>query len=385
MEPAYTIGIDARGLFSHQPRGHVKAFINTYSKLAALEPAWHFLLYSYPPVTLEQRMPKLRNMSAVFLDPKGGGVLGYRRLWENAWLPASLLRRKVDVFHATCGPMPAFSVCPTIVTIHDLIPLHGPDDAAKRAGYQWARSVVTRAARVLTPSQYTADDVVATFGEQVRDKLRVVRWAPTDECRAEPSSASCRHVREKYLLPDRYLLAFGNEGRPHKNIPRLLQAYALASEQQVGGVPPLYLTGISGALAKAELQALAEDLNIASRVFFLGYVLESEIAPLLRMATCLLFVSLDEGFGLPPLDAFSCNCPVIAADAASIPEVVGDAALLVDPLDERQIADSLLRLLNDSTLANRLVVSGQTRVKRFTWEKTARATSSVLKEVLAPS
>jgi glycosyltransferase involved in cell wall biosynthesis len=326
----------------------------------------------------------LKNLQPVFLNPKGGKIFGYTRLWENVWLPASLVRDKVDVFHATCGPMPGMAPCPTIVTIHDLIPLHSIDSRARERQYRWTQRVLERATRVLTPSQYTADDIAAIFGERVRDKIRVVGWAPSDDCRTVPDSTRCCDVRNKYGLPDRFLLAFGSELREHKNIPRLLKAYAIAVSQSPGDVPPLCLTGIGTVPARTEYKRVADTLGIADRVLFPGYVLEAEIAPLLTMAACLLFVSLDEGFGLPPLDAFSCGRPVIAANATSIPEVVGDAALLVDPRDERQIGEALLQLMGDECLRQRLVAKGRTRAESFTWERTAQLTASVIKEV-APS
>jgi glycosyltransferase involved in cell wall biosynthesis len=186
------------------------------------------------------------------------------------------------------------------------------------------------------------------------------------------------HVRERYGIVGRYLLYVGTL-QPRKNLARVIDAFAgLAGDPALAGVQ-LVLAGKRGWLYD-DLFAQVTRLGLTSRVVFPGYVEEADLPALLSGALALVFPSLYEGFGIPVLEAGACGVPVITSKTSSLPEVAGDAALLVDPHDVDAIADALLRIATDAELRAELDRRGQENVKRFSWEKCARETLTVLEE-----
>jgi glycosyltransferase involved in cell wall biosynthesis len=185
-------------------------------------------------------------------------------------------------------------------------------------------------------------------------------------------------VRSRYRLPEGYVLFVGSVER-RKNLRGLLQAYARLLETDVAC--PLVIVGTRRRGA-GEIGRTLQELHLEESVIFTGYVPDADLPAIYTGADLFVFPSLYEGFGLPPLEAMACGTPVVCSNAASLPEVVGDAAIMVDPYDVEGLAEAMLRVLTDADLREHLRRKGLERARQFTWERTARETVAVYREVL---
>jgi glycosyltransferase involved in cell wall biosynthesis len=193
-----------------------------------------------------------------------------------------------------------------------------------------------------------------------------------------------QRVRHIYGIHGDYVLSVGSI-QPRKNLPRLVRAYASLQSRYSGKkFPKLVLAGKCAWLYDETLHALQET-GIKDSVILTGYVPESDLPALYSGCSVFVYPSFFEGFGLPPLEAMKCGAPVIVGNRTSLPEVVGDAALQVDPFDEAQIASALEQIVNDQTLRDKLRVKGWARAEMFDWRKTARRTLQIYEEVVQGS
>lgn len=308
-------------------------------------------------------------------------VLPARRLWTHHRLAREVTRRRPDVLfvpaHVVPFVMPTGRLPPCVVTVHDLGYRAFPESHPwKQRLYlelttHWSVHV---AQKVIAVSQATAKDLMALH-HTPPDRIRVIYEAPAQS--APVPAQHVQAVRERYGLERPYALFVGTI-HPRKNIARLLQAYR--SLFRDGGVTwDLVLAGAAGWQSEGfDEQIAAMGLNRS--VCWLGYVPDEELPALLKGALFFCFPSLFEGFGLPVLEAQSYGVPVVTSNNSALPEIAGDAALLVDPTDVDAIADAMLRLSQDEALRQRLIEAGYANVKRFSWEKAARETLAVLLE-----
>jgi len=287
-------------------------------------------------------------------------------------------RTKPDLVHCLHFPTPAPVHIPLVVTLHDLTPLVAPGvmpSAVKRAVYRrWNARAARLADRVVVPSRATAADVTRLF-TVVQGKLAVTAEA-ADDFSSGPIGPLAGPLAQLASLP--YLLSMGST-KPHKDLPTLLQAFVRLSWNGlelrlllVGLEPPGYLD--------AAMTSLAPDVR--TRVAFTGHVSDAELRALYGGTTAFVFPSRYEGFGLPPLEAMALGAPVLCADATSLPEVVGDAALLFPAGDVAALAEALNTVLDDRDLRGRLALAGRERAAQFSWERTAAATVAVYREAL---
>jgi glycosyltransferase involved in cell wall biosynthesis len=296
-----------------------------------------------------------------------------RLLWHQAVLPAALRRENAAVFYSTIPDGMFAPRCPQVITIHDLIPLRFPASSPRQKHY--FRFVVPKlieaSAAVVTMSEATRQDLQRFYGVE-GDRVHVVHQGYRDEVFRSSAGEEDARVRARHGLGS-YLLSVG-ESRPYKNVPRLLEAFAR-----------LRAPGLQLALAgrvnprEVDLPALAARLGIGDRVAFLGFVPDEELAALYRGAEAFVFPSLYEGFGIPPLEAMACGCPVVASDVAAIPEVCGDAAVYVDGREVDSIVDGMERVLADSALRATLRQQGLERAAGFSYARAAGKIMQVLR------
>jgi glycosyltransferase involved in cell wall biosynthesis len=267
-----------------------------------------------------------------------------------------------------------------VVTVHDLGYLHYPEAhrAADRRYLDWStRWNGWQATAVLADSRATKDDLVRAYGVDP-GRVHVIYLGRDETFGPVRDVDQLARVREHYGVAGRYFLYVGTL-QPRKNLGRVIDAFARhADDPALAGVQ-LVLAGKRGWLYD-DLFAQVTRLGLTSRVIFPGYVEETDLPALLSGALALVFPSLYEGFGIPVLEAGACGVPVITSNTSSLPEVAGDAALLVDPHDVDAIADAMFRVATDAELRAELDRRGQENVKRFSWEKCARETLAVLEE-----
>lgn len=305
---------------------------------------------------LQQRLP--------YVTPFGAS----RRPWhpmDPAFLGAALWTIRPRVFFSPGYNSPIGWPHPFVFTLHDLHHLRVPADSsrAKRAYYKYViRPACHKAVAVLTVSDFSRSEILEWSG-LAPDRVIVVG------CAVGPPFGSCG---DKYAPGYPYLLYVGSR-KPHKNLPRLLQAFAISGTQK--GVR-LILSGH----ADAQLLREIARLGLEKAVEFADVCDDTDLARLYRGGVGLLFPSLYEGFGLPPLEAMACGLPVLTSNVCSLPEVAGDAAILVEPLDVEAIAGGICRLVDDRELRARLIQNGLQQAARYSWDETARKTWQVLQQ-----
>ncbi len=286
--------------------------------------------------------------------------------------------RGVDLFHATEHLLPRFSAIRTVFTLHDLIFLFHPE--THKPMNRWFLTLMMprflRAAdAVIAVSECTKRDAVRAYGIP-EEKITVIYEGVSPRFRpADPAAIAA--VRQKYGLPEHFILYVGTI-EPRKNLTALLEAFA--NLQSAIGNLHLVFVGKKGWLYEGFFRRLRE-LGLEERVHFTGYVPDEDLPVLYSAADLFVFPSLYEGFGLPVLEAMACGVPVVCSNTSSLPEVAGDAALLVDPTDVRALAAAMERALTDQALRATLRARGLERARRFTWEEAARRTLEVYRQV----
>lgn len=304
-----------------------------------------------------------------------------RILWEQCVQPWALWRRGIDLLHAMAFVGPLVSSCPFVVTILDLSFLRYPQ--AFRPGNRlylrlFTRFSVRRARRIIAISEHTKADIIRWLG--VSPECIEVVYCGVEERFHPLPTEEVSAFRRKKGLPEHFLLHVGTL-EPRKNLGLLLRAYARL--RAAGENPPsLILAGAKGWMCEG-LFSQVEELGLRDSVHFPGYVLPEELPLWYNAATCFVYPSLYEGFGLPPLEAMACGTPVLSSNAASLPEVVGDAGLLLDPLGEKLWAHGLAQVLSQPDLQRELAERGRDRACRFNWGRAAEETVRVYRCALA--
>lgn len=233
---------------------------------------------------------------------------------------------------------------------------------------------IKKADIIIMPSNFIYHEAISKY-EFDKSILRVVYPGVDHDIFREYSSDLVKRVCEKYKLPENFILFVGSI-EPRKNLKNLILAYNLLPESLKRDFS-LVLTGFSG-WKNSEIMGL---LNKNNKVIYTGYVSEIELALIYNKASVFVFPSFYEGFGLPPLEAMACGCPVIVSDSASLPEVCGDSALYVNPKEPESIANSIMKIIEDTELRNQLVRKGIERAKNFRWENTAKEILKIFEEV----
>lgn len=301
--------------------------------------------------------------------------------WDQIQFTWLALRAHADILHAPNGTSaPILRHRRLLMTVHDMAPTRHPEFLPHfRSRWYWGRWIpftARLADRVLVPSVSTKRDLIELARIPER-RIRVIPYGvPLDRPEA-CDSRTIEMVRSKYELPDQYILYVGTIDR-RKDYRTLLQAFSCVTQPTI-----LVLVGtlIKG---RTDFPELVEHLGLAKRVRLLGYVPDSDLAWLYQGAGVFVYPSAYEGFGLPVLEAMACRTPVITYNTTSLPEVVGEAGILLDPpVTPEVLAAHLVRLLEDETLRRELVDRGQEQARRFNWQRTARLTLSAYEELMS--
>jgi glycosyltransferase involved in cell wall biosynthesis len=292
-------------------------------------------------------------------------------LWKHVALPVALARDRVDVFHSPTGTLPLITLCKQVVTIHDLFAAVEPRWFTRRVGWQ-LRLTQSRAAhaaaRVIAVSVRTRQDLVERYGVPP-ERIRVV-YNGVDHARFRPVEVDAESVARRYGVPHPFVLCVGSL-MPWRNGPRLLRAVARIGYGMLFVGRDIWGTDPTARLAARHGWQWAR---------FAGYVPDADLPALYAAARVFAYPSLYEGFGIPPLEAMACGTPVVASTAGALPEVLGDAALLVDPYDEEALSTAIRAAAQDDGSLRR---RGFERAARFTWQRAAQETWSVYEEAAA--
>ncbi len=334
-----------------------------------------FVLYNPNEPTGQHQLEDLASLSQVALRPAQGGVRG-------PWSLATQLRKlDVDVFHSPYYLSRLLNNVPSVITIHDLSTFqpeleHGLLGRLSQFTAQAELTLLRRAAAVICVSRSVKQDLLRV-ADIPEERVHVV-YNGVDHRRFHPRYRPEARQRAALMLgiEPPYVLALASP-EPRKNIRRLLEAYARLPRQDL---PRLVLAGAAD-WGYGPIYATVQELGLEPYVRFTGYVPEAVLPDLYGGARLFVFPSLYEGFGLPVLEALACAAPVVAGNRGGIPEIAGQAAILVDPYDVDALAEAMLRVLQDKQLRDELRLRGPGQAALFSWERTARETRNVYESI----
>lgn len=381
------IGIDARFITRQPRRGIGNYSLNLVNELVRLDPAAEFVLY-IAESDIEKILPTLPNVKIRQLRPS------LYPLWENVALPLAVMRDRIDVLHCLGNTAPFFlpSSVRLILSIMDVMFLQsGKFVPAPTTRYQkWGRLyrafsvpfVARSAKQIITITEFSRQDILHLIAGVDANQIRVTHLSCDPIFLNAPNNAKNPVSCIGKVIHSPYIFCLGAEDL-RKNTLRLVHAY-LSLLKQNAISENLVISGYAN-WERSESYRVVKEAGAENRVSFLGFVTINELALLYRKAVVFAYPSLYEGFGIPILEAFSSGCPVIASNVTSVPEVGGDAVLYFNPLNEDEMANTLLRVLNDSALRGTLKKLGYARAKQFSWTETARKTLAVYRACMDES
>ncbi len=306
-----------------------------------------------------------------------------RILWEQLWQPVQLRREGIDLLHSLAFVQPVALGCAGVVTIYDLSFILFPQRLPpwRRTYLRLGTSLsARRARRIIAISSSTKHDIVRLLGVS-ESRVDVVACGVDEDFRPIENEEQLDALRTRWHLPPEMLLFVGTL-EPRKNLTTLLRSYALL--RQRFDPPPLVVGGPKG-WHHEEVFSLAEELGLQEQVLFPGYIPREELPLWYNAASLFVYPSLYEGFGLPALEAMACGTPVVTSNTSALPEVVGDAGLLVEPTDAEEMADAMHRVLADLELRDTLRGKGLERAKAFSWQRAAQETAKTYDRAMSGS
>jgi glycosyltransferase involved in cell wall biosynthesis len=347
-----------------RPTGISTYALNLFPELRNLEPT--LLMADGPRDRLEGQLDRFRCAPVPGGMTSEQGSLGHcrRLVWTQANLPRLYRKLNSNLLFSPVPEAPLWSGCRSVVMVHDLIPLRFPKRRSPLSAYfRWVvPQVVAQATHIVCNSESTARDVHQFFG------------VPAAKLSPIPLAYDAAQFRPLGLPRKNYLLYLGRPD-PYKNLDRLLQAFA---QVQAKLDCELWICGSQDPRYTPALGRQIRELNLEARVKLIDYVPYGELPRLIGEAIGLVFPSLWEGFGLPVLEAMACGTPVITSNLSSLPEVTGDAALLVDPYRVEALASAMVALVTEPGLQGELQAASLARAEQFSWQKTGRATAEIL-------
>lgn len=369
------IGFDARYASDHFPG--IGRYITALLPALSERCAPHRLLVL---VNAGQALPPLSDAFTEYITVRSGPFA----LGQQLEIPLLARRLRLDLLHSPYIVKPYLLPCPSVVTIYDVLPLRYPHTLSSRGRrfYRWSlRLAAQSACKLITISTVSRDDLA--FHLRIpRDQIAVTPLAAAPNFAPQPVD-EITEVRMRYALPRHYVLYVGSN-KPHKNIDRLVRAW----ERVLSDLPAAFADAVLVIAGKFDRRyplpmAIAAEHGVSDRVTVLANVAEADLPALYSGALLFVFPSSYEGFGLPPLEAMACGVPVVCAYAGSLPEVVDEAALTVDPHSMHEIAEGILRVLRSRDLRELLRQRGLRRATLFSWHATAQATLAVYEQAVA--
>lgn len=373
------IGFDIRP-FLRQATGVGIYYKNLLFSLAQIDTENHYYLFSssYKDRFLQEELPPFSFCE--FRDARYP-VKMINFLWQNVgWPPlGKFFKTELDLTHS---PIPL--LLPTrgkkIVTVHDLFFMDFPAFVQGEARKNFNRRIensLQRSDGILVISQFIKDQIMKRFFLK-EEKIKVVYHGVDPGFANKPSVAQTENAKNKYGLPSKFILFVGAI-EPRKNLVKLIEA--LRFIQKKSQAIPLVIVGKEG-MDYHNLVKKIEDSKLQSKVLFLNYLPDGDLKILYRLASCLVFPSLCEGFGLPLIEAMASECPLVISRASAFPEIALDAALYFQPEDAEEMASQIITVLDDEDIRKKLIQRGIQRVQDFSWTKTAENTLSFYRSVL---
>lgn len=292
-----------------------------------------------------------------------------------------LIRKEKNIIIHNPSQIPTFFKFKnkSVISVHDLTPLKFPKEHkfGRKILYEFLLPrTLKNASRIIVASKSTKNDILKIFPKINSEKIKVIYYAANENYKVIKNEKKIDYIGKKYNLPNRFILFVGTI-EPRKNIIRLLKAFSEVYKK----IPiPFVITGKWGWKYK-KIYYTYKKLNLEDKVIFTGYIDEKDLPSIYNLATIFVLPSLYEGFGLTPLEAMQCGCPVVTSNVSSLPEIVGNAAIKVSPYSVKEIEDAMYSLLTNKKLRKKYIKKGLKQAKKFSWEKCAKETLEVYQEV----
>jgi glycosyltransferase involved in cell wall biosynthesis len=374
------IGIEVQRLFRKKKYGIETSSLELIKKLQQLDSKFEFVVF------VKNDVDKCISESSNFKICKVAGK--FFADFEQFFLPLAARHEKVDILHCTGNTTPYFSPVPIVQTLHDIIfmePIPRKDSWYQRFGNQYRRNLVplvaNRSSAIITVSHHEKERIISQLG--VDEKKLDVIYNGINEERFRPYNDvnALKQVRKRYKLPPNFILFLGNTtGR--KNPIGVIEAYLIYASK-VGNPLPLVTPGLSQKFVAQALRSLKAEYD-PEKFVTPGYIQDEDLPFIYTLSELFLFPSLSEGFGMPIIEAMACGTPVVTSKISCMPEIAGNAALLVDPLSPPSIADGLLLLMEKPGLRAEKIQKGFVNAKRFNWTTAAEKVLRVYERVLCP-
>lgn len=315
---------------------------------------------------------------------------GFYPLWEQIALPRAAKKDGCEILHCTSNTAPVNTAIPVVVTLHDIIYmessypeiLSGSGTAYQKFGNVYRRMVVPRvvkkSAAVITVSHFEKNRIGEFFGIKNDPRLKAVYNGVGTHFKPVTDKAELSRVKALYKLPDRFFFFLGNTD-PKKNTKGTLKAYSDFVKQTGSDILMVMLD-----FDRTELEKLLDqigDRSLIDRIILTGYVKNTDLPAIYSQCTLFLYPSLRESFGIPLLEAMACGVPVITSNTSSMPEIAGDAAIMIDPFKPEEITTAMIRLTSNESLRNELVKKGIPQAAKFSWRSMAEHVLEIYHEV----
>lgn len=375
------IGIEVQRLFRKKKYGIETSSLELIKKLQQLDSKFEFVVFVKDDVDKtcfsESSNIKIRKVAGkMFAD------------FEQVFLPLAAHGEKIDLLHCTGNTTPYFSPVPIVQTLHDIIfmdPIPPNDSWYQRFGNQYRRTLVplvsSRSSAIITVSNYEKERIVSRLGIDERKIEVIYNGINEKHFYVQHDPASMKRVRHDYNLPPNFILFLGNtSGR--KNPQGVIEAYLIYASK-VQTPLPLVTPGLSQKFVTQTLRHLNAEYD-EKKFVTPGYIRDEDLPFVYAISEVFLFPSLSEGFGMPIVEAMASGTPVITSKISCMPEIAGEAAVLVDPLSPPSIADGLMHVLQDDTLRIEKIQEGFLNARRFSWTATAEKVLGVYEKVLLP-
>ena len=324
------IGIDAREFVSGQMTGIGRYLWHFLQHATASKYQHEYVLFCNQKTYIPHDLPRLKKVII---------TENIRRVWDQVLLPLNIAREKIDVFLTPYFKAPLFPPSKMVLIINDLIPLFFPEEH-RPLGRLYFRfmsaTAAKRATRIMTISKHSRGDIVK-FLRLPADKIMVIHLGVEERFRS--SDIRKEEIKRKYSLPQKFILYVGNLS-PHKNVRSLIKSYA-SLPFSLRENYKLVMGASRSDKYFSDIDKVIREMELTQDVFFTGFIEHKDLPSVYWMSSVFAFPSFYEGFGLPPLEAMACGCPVVSSNTSSMPEVLGDAALFFNPYHVEEISQAI--------------------------------------------
>lgn len=378
------IGIEGQRLFRKKKHGMDMVALELIRNLQEIDHENEYVIFVKPDED-DSVLKETPNFKIVRLEG------GFYPMWEQFALPKAAYNAGCEILHCTSNTAPINCKIPMVVTLHDIIYmessfiriLNGSATWYQKFGNAYRKLVVPRviskSRKIITVSNFEKNRIGEFFGMNNDTRLTAVYNGVSEHFKPVTVQAELHRVKEKYHLPDNFFFFLGNTD-PKKNTKGTLKAFS-DFIKQTGSDYKLVMLDYD----HSELEKLLEDIGdeaLINRIVLTGYVVNTDLPAIYCQSKIFLYPSLRESFGIPILEAMACGVPVITSNTSSMPEIAGDAAVIVDPFKPEEITQAMSNLVSDNNLRIQLISRGLERSKQFTWKKMAEEVQLIYKDIL---